>query len=77
MAARRAIEATGAQIWDLPPYSPDLNPIEMMWSKIKAILRKIKARDPEGLFKAIGEAFAKVTQQDIRNFFAACGYSLI
>lgn len=72
-----AIEATGAQIWPLPPYSHDLNPIEKMWSKIKAYLRKAKARDPESLWKAIGQAFALVTIQDITNWFDSCGYTFI
>jgi transposase len=76
-AARNAIKATGAQIWDLPPYSPDLNPIEKMWSKVKAHLRKAKAREPQALFEAIGQAFSEITQQDIDHFFASCGYSLI
>lgn len=75
--ARKAIEATGACLWFLPPYSPDLNPIEKMWSKIKALLRKAKAREPEALFKAIGEAFAEVSESDIRNWFESCGYSFI
>ena len=77
VAARTAIEASGAAIWDLPPYSPDLNPIEKMWSKVKAFLRKAKARDTESLYRAIGEAMAQVTLQDIRHWFASCGYSLI
>ena len=76
-AARGAIEARGAAVWDLPPYSPDLNPIEKMWSKIKTLLRKAKARDPETLSKAIGDAMEKVTHSDIVNWFASCGYSLI
>lgn len=76
-AARTAIEEAGAEIWDLPPYSPDLNPIEKMWSKVKAFLRKMKARDPQALDEAIGRAFAQVTYDDIRNWFASCGYSLI
>lgn len=76
-AAREAIEARGAAVWDLPPYSPDLNPIEKMWSKIKTLLRKAKARDPETLSKAIGDAMEKVTHSDIVNWFASCGYSLI
>lgn len=76
-AARAVIEAAGAQIWDLPPYSPDLNPIEKMWSKIKAILRKAKARTPEDLYQAIGHAMDKVTHKDIVNWFDSCGYSLI
>lgn len=74
--ARSAIEATGAIVWDLPPYSPDLNPIEKMWSKIKSLLRKTKARDPEQLYTAISNAFAQVSNQDITNWFASCGYSL-
>jgi transposase len=74
--ARKAIEAAGAQIWDLPAYSPDLNPIEKMWSKIKAHLRKVEARDPESLFCAIGDAIAQVSNTDIKNWFASCGYSL-
>ena len=76
-AARAAIEARGAQVWDLPAYSPDLNPIEKMWSKIKTLLRKAKARDPEALARAIGNAMEKVTHSDIVNWFALCGYNLI
>lgn len=75
--ARTAIEAAGAQLWFLPPYSPDLNPIEKMWSKVKAYLRKTKARDPQTLYDAIGQAMATVSYQDIRNWFASCGYSFI
>jgi len=74
--ARAKIEAAGAEVWDLPPYSPDLNPIEKMWSKVKAYLRKAKARDAETLYQSIGHAMAQVTQQDIQNWFASCGYSL-
>ena len=75
--ARAAIEMTGAEIWNLPPYNPDLNPIEKMWSKVKASLRKTKARDCETLYQAIGHAMAKVTHQDIENWFVSCSYSLI
>lgn len=74
--ARAAIEAAGATVWDLPPYSPDLNPIEKMWSKIKAHLRKAKARTPDALCRAIGEAMGRVSFQDVVNWFASCGYSL-
>jgi len=74
--AREAILATGAEIWDLPAYSPDFNPIEKMWSKVKAYLRGYKARTPEALNKAIGEALTKVTAEDIRGWFRSCGYSL-
>lgn len=76
-AALFAITATGAQVWHLPPYSHDLNPIEKMWSKIKAYLRKVKAREPESLYVAIGQAMESVTHQDTTNWFASCGYSLI
>jgi transposase len=75
--ARAAIEAAGAQIWPLPPYSHDFNPIEKMWSKIKAHLRKVKARDPQSLYNAIGQAMELVTKKDVCNWFASCGYSLI
>lgn len=76
-AAHAAIEATGAKIWPLPPYSHDLNPIEKMWSKVKAHLRKVKARTAESLYEAVGRAMEQVTQQDVQNWFASCGYSLI
>jgi transposase len=76
-AACSAITTTGARIWSLPPYSPDLNPIEKMWSKVKAYLRKAKARDAEGLYAAIKRALVQVTQRDVTNWFASCGYSLI
>lgn len=75
--ARTAIEAAGAEIWHLPPYSPDFNPIEQMWSKIKTYMRKAKARTPDSLCSAIGEAMATVSTQVIINWFAACSYSLI
>ena len=75
-SARQAILTTGALIWDLPPYSPDLNPIEKMWSKMKAYLRKRKARSSDELVDAIGEALTKITHEDIVGWFASCGYSL-
>jgi transposase len=65
----------GAQVLFLPAYSPDLNPIEMMWSKVKSCLRAIEARTPGELVKAIGQALAKVTPRDALNWFAHCGYS--
>lgn len=74
--AREAILATGATLWDLPPYSPDFNPIEKMWSKVKAYLRWHKARTTEELIKAIGGALEKITHEDIQGWFASCGYSL-
>jgi transposase len=69
-----AIEATGAEVWFLPPYSPDLNPIEKMWSKIKAFLRKAKARTWDALLAAIKAALQEVTASDARGWFQSCGY---
>jgi len=69
-----AIEAVGADVWCLPPYSPDLNPIEKMWSKVKAILRSIKARDFKTLIDAISIALRKVTSSDLIGYFQSCGY---
>jgi transposase len=74
--ARAAIRAAGAEVWDLPPYSPDFNPIEKMWSKVKAYLRKVKARTPQALCHAVGDAMASVTLDDVTNWFASGGYSL-
>ena len=71
------IEQTGAAVRFLPAYSPDLNPIEKMWSKVKQFLRSAEARDWEKLQTAIAAALATVTVQDARNWFAACGYSFI
>jgi len=76
-AALRLIEQAGATVCFLPPYSPDLNPIEQMWSKLKACLRTEKARTEEALGAAIAKALAQVTASDARNWFAACGYSFI
>lgn len=69
-----AIEAVGAEVKFLPPYSPDLNPIEKMWSKIKAHLRKAKARTWEALVAAIKAALEEVSASDARNWFTSCGY---
>lgn len=74
---RALIEQSGATAHFLPAYSPDLNPIEMMWSKIKALLRAAEARTHQQLLQAIAEALAKVTAQDAINWFAACGYNFI
>ena len=76
LEARRLIEATGAEVLFLPAYSPDLNPIEKMWSKVKAILRKAKARSFDDLVAAVGQALEAVTQEDAKSWFASCGYSL-
>jgi transposase len=69
------IAAAGAEVLFLPPYSPDLNPIEKMWSKVKALLRSAEARTPTDLVAAIGSALARVTPNDALGWFASCGYS--
>lgn len=71
------IRAAGASVRFLPAYSPDLNPIEMMWSKVKALLRKAAARTHTDLLAAIAAALAAVTAENARGWFAACGYSFI
>ena len=71
---RQAIERAGAELRFLPPYSPDFNPIEMAFSKIKALLKKAAARTITGLWDAIREAIDAVTPADCRGFFAAAGY---
>jgi len=71
---REAIEAVGAEVWYLPPYSPDLNPIEQMWSKVKAVLRRLARRTTESLYRAIGKALRQVTPDECCNYFANCGY---
>ena len=69
-----AIEAVGAEAWFLPPYSPDLNPIEKMWSKVKQFLRSAKARTEDALLKAIAAALRSVCSSDPKAWFNSCGY---
>ena len=71
------IKQAGAEVRFLPAYSPDLNPIEMMWSKVKALLRKAQARNHPDLLVAIASALSAVTPQDALGWFAACGYNFI
>lgn len=71
------ITAAGASVRFLPAYSPDLNPIEMMWSKVKTLLRTAEARTPDDLLRAIAHALQRVSAQDAAHWFAACGYSII
>ena len=68
------VKECGARIEYLPPYSPDLNPVENMWSKMKAHLRHVKKRCKETLFEAVGVALRTVTDQDARGWFEYCGY---
>jgi len=69
-----AIESVGASVWFLPAYSPDLNPIEKLWSKIKSWLRRTAADTLDGLCQAAGEAFRAVTPDECANYFRSCGY---
>ena len=74
---RRLIEDRGCQLLFLPPYSPDLNPIEEAFSKIKRLLRVFGARTKEALVEAIGKALDVVGAGDARSFFAHCGYTAV
>lgn len=69
-----AIEAADATLWYLPPYSPDLNPIERMWSKVKARLRVAAASTRDTLIQAIADALRAVGPNECRNYIHGCGY---
>jgi transposase len=71
---RKSIESVGAKIIYLSPYSPEFSPIENFWSKVKAILRKSKARTYKDLINSITDAMLKVTKNDIYNWFTHCCY---
>lgn len=73
---RHAIEARGGTLVFLPPYSPDLNPIELCWSKVKNYLRSAAARTRDTLNQAIAEAMALVSQTDCNAWFRHCGYQV-
>ena len=74
---RELVEARGCELLFLPPYSPDFSPIEKAFSnKVKALLRKAKARERGALVEAIGRALSAVTAEDARGFFGHCGYPL-
>ena len=75
-AVRSAIEARHAQLVFLPPYSPDFNPIELCWSKVKTALRAAKARTDAALMQALLDAFDSVVRSDIQAWFAHDGYVL-
>ena len=72
---RALLDRSGFAYRHLPAYSPDLNPIEPAWAKVKATLRRVAARTAEVLHKAIGPALAGVTAQDAAGFFQHCGYA--
>jgi len=72
---REAIEAAGASALYLPPYSPDFNPIEKLWSKLKTHLRSIGARTFDTLCGAIATGLQNITTSDCKGFFQNCGYA--
>lgn len=71
---RQAIEAVGASVMYLPPYSPELNPIEMTWSKLKGLLRRSEARTLRTLAGAVAISQREITRDDLRGWFGHCGY---
>jgi transposase len=73
---RAAIEAAGCTLSYLPPYSPDLSPIEKAFSKLKALLRKAGERTVEGLWRFLGECLDAFSPQECRNYFRHCGYQV-
>jgi transposase len=71
---KEAIRAVGASVLHLPSYSPDLNPIEQFFAKLKALLRKTAARTQEALWEAIGRHLDEFTPEECQNYLAHCGY---
>ncbi|GHV90121.1 hypothetical protein AGMMS50268_06240 [Spirochaetia bacterium] len=71
---KEAIEKTGASVRYTPPYCPEFNPIEEMWSKLKAYLRKVKARSSDNLLQAITDGFTTITEKDCLGWFSHAGY---
>lgn len=71
---REIIEEKGCKLWLLPSYSPDFNPIEQAFSKVKNLMRRAKARTLDALFEATTEAIGTVTGEDARGYFEHCGY---
>ena len=74
-AVRRAIRAAGARLFFLPPYSPDLNPIEQLFAKLKTLLRKAAERTVEATWKRIGVLLEAFTPQECANYFRNSGYA--
>ena len=74
LAIREAVEAAGAALMFLPPYSPDFNPIELASSKPKEWLRSRAARAKQALDQAVADGIERITKADCRSFFAAAGY---
>jgi transposase len=76
-ALKSIIESAQATLLPLPPYSPDFNPIEQCWSKVKEFLRAAEARTTEALERAIAPAFASITAADAHGWFQHCGYGSV
>jgi transposase len=74
---REIVEEAGCELVYLPPYSPDLNPIERAFSKVKGLVRKAEARTREALIEAIGRALDAVTNRDAHGYFGHCGYRTV
>lgn len=72
---REAIEATGATVLYLPPYAPELNPIEHTWSKLKALLRRAEARTLRALAGALDVSSSEISHADLRGWYSHCGYA--
>ena len=77
MAVRRAIRAAGAKLLFLPPYSPDLNPIEQVFAKLKTLLRKAGERTVDATWKRIGELLDRFTSQECANYLTNAGYASV
>jgi transposase len=77
VGVQKAIESAGAKVLYLPPYSPDLNPIEMVFSKLKMLVRKLKLRTMETLWKKLGELCDIFTPKECKNYFRHAGYQKI
>jgi transposase len=71
---KEIVEGRGCELLYLPPYSPDFNPIEQAFSKVKGILRRAEARTRAALIEAMGRSLSAVTARDTRGFFDHCGY---
>lgn len=76
-AIRAAIRAAGARLWFLPPYSPDLNPIEQVFAKLKHLLRKAATRSKQTLWRKIGDLLAQFTPQECANYLTNSGYASV
>ena len=71
------VAGRGCELVYLPPYSPDMNPIEQAFSKVKGLMRKAEARTREALVEAMGRALDALTSRDARGFFGHCGYRTV